>query len=129
MWPALVEAGTARAVVNDKRLFRRMLAGVHEALDVCAARGVVLEEFPEARMFLNAGDGAAARLKTWLMSQVYVLSLVHSDYHRRCMAHALSDPREIATAYHSVRDTGRDLGCRMPAFASFKEAIDRFQHG
>ncbi len=127
MWPALVEAGSARAVVNDREVFRRMLLAVHEALNICAARGVVLERFPEARIFLDDGRGVSGRFRAWLTGHLYRFAGVHSEYHRRCMAHALSDRREIAVAYHSVRDTGREFGCRMPAFDSFRAVIDGSQ--
>jgi hypothetical protein len=44
----------------------------------------------------------------------------------RTSAHALADPREIATAYDDLVATGRQLGVAMPVMASFEADIRTF---
>lgn len=127
MWPALVEAGTARAIVSDRPGLQRMLATIREALRVCAARGVAVGDYPETRVLLHEPAGVTSRMRTWLTRKAYGLSVVHSEYHRRCLLHALKDPKEIATAYNAVLTTGRNLGCDMTAFASYENTITRFR--
>jgi len=127
MWPALVEAGTARAVVSDRVCLRRMMATLREALRVCEARGVAVGRYPETRVFLDESAGVTSRVRAWMIRKAYGLSVVHSEYHRRCMLHALKDPKEIATAYSAVLATGRDLGCDMTAFESYGDTIARFR--
>ena len=127
MWPALAEAGTARGIVNDRVRFQRMMAALRAALDVCEARGIAVVEYPQARMFLDESAGLAARVKAWTARKVYGLSVIRTEYHRRCMLHALKDPKEIATAYNSVLSTGHDLGCDMTAFESYQDTIAALQ--
>jgi ketopantoate reductase len=127
MWPALIEAGSARGVVKNRELLRRMMMAGSEAVRVCEARGVAVDEYPESRVFLNEGSGVKSRVSTWIMREAYGFVVVHSEYNRRCMLHALSDPREIAVAYSSVLATGKGLDCDMPAFDSFKGTVARFQ--
>jgi hypothetical protein len=58
----------------------------------------------------------------WIFKQI----MRHSDFVRRCSAHALGDPREVKDFFEDLVTTGRQLEVPMPAMNSYAEDISRF---
>jgi len=121
LWPALVEAGSFRALFQNQELFRRGLAATREALEVCTRRGVDLRDHPEASFYL-----AKPGLQTRLLRQLMKFQVLHRESVRRVSAHALDDPAEILETYRDLRDEGRRLGVPMPTFEAFGPVVEAF---
>jgi 2-dehydropantoate 2-reductase len=121
LWPALIRAGSLDRLLRDRQLGDKSLQAVKECLDVAAARGVDLAEFPDTRMFYNPSP-----IKRRLAGYAITIMFRFNEGVRRSSAHALGDPREIELAYFDVLHTGRDLGLPMPVMSSFEPEVRRF---
>jgi 2-dehydropantoate 2-reductase len=121
LWPALVRAGSMEAVLCDRSAGEQALAAVRECLEVVARRGVDLGSYPETRLFLSS-SALRRRLAVWLFKR----ALRHSEFVRRCSAHALGDPTEVKVFYDDLMSTGRQLGVAMPVMSGYAEDIARF---
>jgi 2-dehydropantoate 2-reductase len=120
LWPALVRAGSMEAVLGDRSAGEQALAAVRECLAVVTRRGVDLGNYPETRLFLSS-SALRRKLAAWL----FKLTLRHSEFVRRCSAHALGDPTEVKVFYDDLVTTGRQLGVPMPVMSSYAEDIAR----
>jgi 2-dehydropantoate 2-reductase len=121
LWPALVRAGGLAAVLGDRSAGEQALAAVRECLEVVARRGVALGNYPETRLFLSS-SALRRKVAAWL----FKLTLRHSEFVRRCSAHALGDPTEVKVFYDDLVTTGRQLGVPMPVMGGYAEDIARF---
>jgi ketopantoate reductase len=120
-WPALVRAKSLESILKDKSLIDDMFHSAAECINVCIERGVDINAFPEVKTYT-----ITSKLKTFLMRSIFAFILKHSEYHRRCMSHALDDPKEIKTFYDSVLITGKGLGLQMPYYSKFQKDIESF---
>ena len=121
MWPALVRAKNIKAIIKDQSLIDDIFHCTAECINVCVKRGVNINEYPEIKPYASSG-----KFKVFFMKHVFPFILEHSEYHRRCMAHALDDPKEIKTFYDNVLNTGRELNVKMPYFSKFQKDIENF---
>ena len=87
-----------------------------------AARGVDLRRQPEAKLFLRTSSALGRAVAGLAMRALFRFNKAVV----RTSAHALADPREIATAYADLVTSGRELGVAMPVMASFEEDIRAF---
>lgn len=120
-WPALVRAKSLDSILKDKMLIDCMFHSAAECIEVCSKRGVDIDAFPEVKTYTNT-----SKIKTFLVSSIFAFFLKHSEYHKRCMSHALDDPKEIKAFYDNVLITGKELGLKMPYYSNFQKDIESF---
>jgi 2-dehydropantoate 2-reductase len=91
-----------------------MVAAARDGLAVAAARGVAVEQDPEAAPYL-AGDveAAAARIREAMLAMPHFERTRHAG-------HLGSAPGQMLAFYRDVVTTGERLGVEMPVLASFK---------
>jgi len=124
LWAALVQARSLDALLRDRDAASAALTAARECLEVARQRGVDLAGYPETKPFL--GNSALRRqVYGWIMRWMFR----HDECIKRCSAHALGDPVEVATFYDDLIATGHDLGVAMPVMESYAEGIGRFAAG
>ena len=121
MWPALVRAKSLKAIIKEQSLINDIFHCTAECINICVKRGVKIDEYPEIKPYASS-----SKFKVFFMKHIFPLMLEHSEYHRRCMAHALDDPKETKTFYDNVLNTGRELNVKMLYFSKFQNDIERF---
>ena len=121
MWPILVKAKSLESILKDKSLINDTFQCTSECIEVCAKRGVDIGKFPEINDFTKVSG-----LRAFFMRNVFKFILKHSEYHRRCMAHSLDDPKEIKFFYDNVLLTGKELGLEMPCYSKYQNDIEFF---
>jgi 2-dehydropantoate 2-reductase len=122
LWPPMVRAGSLRNLLDDRALGVACLLAAAECLRVAGARGVDLRAFPQAGLFLRTSSPVGRAVAGTAMRMLFRFSKAVM----RTSAHALADPREIATAYRDLLTTGQRLGVAMPVMASFEDDIRSF---
>ncbi|HTS88732.1 MAG TPA: 2-dehydropantoate 2-reductase N-terminal domain-containing protein [Gemmatimonadales bacterium] len=118
LWPAVVRAGGVEAALGDGETADLGLRAVRECLEVVARRGVDLDRYQEAHVYLSTSfitKHVAGMALRWMFR--------HSEYVKRNSVHALSDPQEIKVFYDDLVGSGRELGVPMAAMSSFGEDI------
>jgi len=123
-WPALVQAGSIKAVFKNAELVNKGFLGIKESLSVVRARGVDLQKYPETNIYFTNSV-----LKKMIMSIVMKMMFRFNKYIKRNSAHALADPKEIKTFFFDLVNTGAELGIDMPVMNSFRKVIDEFNPG
>jgi ketopantoate reductase len=124
-WPPMVRAGGLSELLHDRPLGNASLLAAAECLQVVSARGVDLGRFPQAGMLLRSRSRAGRAVAGVAMRALFRFSKAVA----RTSAHALADPREIATAYDDLVTTGGQLGVAMPVMTSFEADIRAFARG
>src|ERR1019366_4784984 len=118
-WPALVHAGSIKAVLRNRSLIKMAFLGIKECLSVVKTRGVDLHKYPETDIYFTDSI-----LKQMIGTIVMQAMFRFNKYIKRNSAHALADPKEIKTFYYDLINTGAELGVNMPVIISFKNDID-----
>ena len=92
---------------------------VREALAVVAARGVNLENYPDAKSVL--------RTPAWLASLSAVLGIRLTEKGRRLLkaSHFSNSAEEMKRFYFDVLETGQARGVAIPHLAALRERIER----
>jgi 2-dehydropantoate 2-reductase len=123
LWPALVEAGSFKALFEKKNrhIVAKGFSAVRECIGLLERRGLRLADYPEVKPYL-ASSPIALSLTILMMKTMFA----HSEWTRRVSAHALSDPREIRAFYFDVLDLAKKMGYPMPVFASYEPVIESF---
>ena len=121
-WPALVRAGSIKAVLRNRSLIKMAFLGIKECLSVVKSRGVDLHKYPETDIYFTDSI-----LKQMIGIIVMQAMFRFNKYFRRNSAHALADPKEIKTFYYDLINTGAELGVNMPVMISFKKDIDNLK--
>lgn len=121
MWPILVREGNFRQVFASSQNILTAFHAVQECLQVTAARGVDLAEFPETNLYVHPSP-----LTLWLARTLMARQFARSEYQKRCSLHALSDPAEVHTFYTDLVSDGHRLGVPMPVMDSFAGEMQRF---
>jgi 2-dehydropantoate 2-reductase len=122
LWPPMVRAGSLPGLLHDRALGTASLLAAAECLRVVSARGVDLRRFPQAAMFLHTSSRLGRAIAGAAMRALFRFNKAVV----RSSAHALADPREIATAYDDLVITGRELDVPMPVMTSFEHDIRAF---
>jgi ketopantoate reductase len=120
-WAVFVRVGSFDALLNDRGATSAALSAGRECLQVVAQRGVTLSRYPETRPFMT-NSALRRQFYMWVMRMMFL----HSEYTKRCSAHALGDPVEVKTFYEDLTSAGRDLGVSMPVMDSYADDIRRF---
>jgi len=123
-WAALVQAESFDALFSDRAAASAALTAARECLEVVRQRGVDLAGYPDTKPFLG-NSGLRRQVYGWIMRWMFR----HDECIKRCSAHALGDPVEVATFYDDLIATGHDLGVAMPVMESYAEGIGRFAAG
>ena len=123
-WAALVQAESFDALFSDRAAASAALTAARECLEVVRQRGVDLAGYPDTKPFLG-NSGLRRQVFGWIMRWMFR----HDEFVKRCSAHALGDPVEVATFYDDLIATGHDLGVAMPVMESYAEGIRRFAAG
>jgi len=121
MRPILVREGNFRQVFASSQNILTAFHAVQECLQVTAARGVDLAEFPETNLYVHPSP-----LTLWLARTLMARQFARSEYQKRCSLHALSDPAEVHTFYTDLVSDGHRLGVPMPVMDSFAGEMQRF---
>ena len=121
-WPALVHAGSIKAVLRNRSLIKMAFLGIKECLSVVKTRGVDLHKYPETDIYFTDSI-----LKRMIGTIIIKAMFRFSKYIKRNSAHALADPKEIKTFYYDLVNTGAELGINMPVMISFKKDIDNLK--
>jgi 2-dehydropantoate 2-reductase len=124
LWPSLVQAGSFKALLKDRRAGYRALAAVRECFELLERRGVDLNDYPE-----TASYRSQSRLGDFLAVSVIRWTFTFSEWAQRTSSHALNDPREIGAFYFDVLRMGESLEHEMPVFASYRPVIEAFAGG
>jgi 2-dehydropantoate 2-reductase len=114
---ALWAGGIAEATRSFKTLRLGVLA-IREALDVVAARGVNLKDYPDARNVLN--------MPVWLAGLAAIYAIRFTEKGRRLLrgSHFAHSPEEMKRYYFDVLRTGESLGVAMPHLSALREKIE-----
>lgn len=119
--PALIAAGSFKALFRDRALREASLTAVGECFNLVARRGVDVAAYPEARQLLE---------RSWLKDKLLTLMLwwqfTFSEFGKRTSADALGNPRETKAFYYDILSMAQRLEVPMPVFSSFRPAIDAF---
>ena len=121
LWPPLVRAGGLEALLRDQKNGPASLRAVKECLQVVARRGIDLNQFADAKMYLSD-----SRIAGWIAGMALTFMFRFNKSVQRSSAHALGDPREIKSAYYDLVNLGRQLGVAMPTMASYENDIACF---
>ena len=124
LWPSLVQAGSFKALLRDRRAGYRALAAVRECFELLERRGVDLDDYPE-----TASYRSQSRLAAFLAVSIIRWTFTFSAWAKRTSSHALSDPREVRAFYFDVLRSSESLGQAMPVFASYRPVIEAFVGG
>ena len=119
LWPILVRAGSFNSALSDRKLGNLGLLSVKECLEVVAHRGVNLNKYPDAQMYLNP-----SLVSRQLAGIILKYMFTYNEYVKRNSVHALSDSKEIKTFYFDLISTGRELGVDMPNMNSFQQDME-----
>jgi len=114
---ALWAGGIAEAARSLKTL-RSGVWAMREALGVVAARGVNLENYPDARSVLKT--------PTWLAGLAFVCLIRFTEKGRRLLrgSHFDNNPEEMKRYYFDVLNTGESRGLAMPHLSALRERIE-----
>ncbi len=93
---------------------------VRDALAVAAARGVNLENYPEAKSAMNT--------PLWLAGLAAVAGVRLTEKGRRLLqtSHFTNSAEEMKHFYFDVLHTGESLGVPMPYLSSLRERIEKY---
>jgi 2-dehydropantoate 2-reductase len=119
-WPALIQAGSLKALLKNPQLVKSSILAIKECLNILIARGVEIKKFNETDIYIT--NSPLKKIIGLLLMKLFL----NSKYVQRNSAHALADPKEIKTFYYDLIGTGNNLGVEMPVMKSFKEVIDNF---
>ncbi len=112
---AIASAGSYDAFAASKKAIHDALLAGHEAMEICAARGVDVKRFEEAKMFVTS-------------------PLVVAPIMRRALAQPMTrrlsqtDPRHAAEFRHifdEVLETARQLNVPTPHLDDYRAFVDR----
>ena len=120
-WPSLVQAGSFKALLKDRRAGYRALAAVRECFGLLERRGVDLGDYPETATYRSP-----SRLRAFFALLVIRWTFTFSEWAKRTSSHALSDPREVAAFYFDILRTSERRKHAMPVFSSYHAAIEAF---
>jgi len=117
---ALWAGGIAEATRSFKTL-RLGVSAIREALDVVAARGVNLQQYPDARTILN--------MPAWLAGLAAVYGIRFTEKGRRLLgaSHFAHNPEEMKRYYFDVLHTGENLGVAMPHLSALRKRIEEYK--
>jgi 2-dehydropantoate 2-reductase len=119
--PILVRAGGFKSALSDRKLLDLGLSSAEECLEVVSRRGVDLNQYPDAKMYMKP---------SWITRRSAGIILrymfAYNEYVRRNSLHALSDPKEVKTFYFDLVRTGQELGVDMPFMNRFRQDINDF---
>ena len=112
---AMLEAGSPTAMLRDRRLIRRVLAGFREGMDVVRARGIEPREvLPMPWLLLQA--------PLWLVAPAFQWMFSREDERAMLEGHFGHGQDEMIQGFRDVLDEGRRLGVPIPTWEGF-EAI------
>jgi len=111
-------AGSIAEATRSFRTLRLGVSAVRDSLRVVAARGVNIENYPEARSILNT--------LTWLACLAAASSIRFTERGRRLLkaSHFANSTEEMKRFYFDVLNTAERLGVPVPHLASLRERID-----
>ena len=124
LWPPVVRAGSLEGVLGSSKMGDLCIRGVKECLDVIAARGIDLKQYPETKMYANPSP--IARMAAMVM--IRLLFRFNKSVMRSSL-HALGDPCEIKTSFYDLLSSGKEHGVAMPVMSSFEREIEQFSKG
>jgi len=110
-------AGGIAEATRSLQAFRLGPLATREALDVVAARGVDLQQYPDARSVLN--------MPAWLAGFLFIYFIRFTEKGRRLLgSHFAYSPEEMKRYYFDVLNTGKNLGVPMPNLSALREKIE-----
>ena len=111
---AAISAGAVDALLDDiARLQSAILAG-REALEVCRARGVAVEQIPDAATFFAPADAVAVGIHDFYASNLPARRILERH----------TGVEEVKRIYADVVATGQRLGVAMPRLTAVKTAVE-----
>ncbi len=113
-------AGGIAAATGSFQNIKLGVAATREALQVAAARGVNLEQYPDARSVL--------RTPPWVAWLALGYSVRFTARGRRLLgaSHFDHSPEEMKRYYFDVLNTGEELGVAMPHLSSLRQRIEAY---
>jgi 2-dehydropantoate 2-reductase len=121
LWPALVRAGSFEKVLADSNMGRQGLRAARECLGVTVRRGVDLNEYPEAHMYMNTSP-----IAMWFANLAIKFMFRFNKVVQRSSLHGLDDAEEVQIFFYDLLHWGRKLGVAMPVMSGFEPDIQRF---
>ena len=122
LWPPMIRARGLHELLEDRELSTLSLRCAAECLRVVQARGVNLDAYPEARMYLRTSSRTGQLIAGMAMRALFRFNKAVM----RSSEHALGDAREILMAYDDLMASGRELGVPMPVTAQFEGDVHAF---
>jgi len=109
-----IAAGSVDALLDDTaRLEAAILAG-REALEVCRARGVVVDQIPDAATFYAPADAVAVGIHDFYATNLAARRILERH----------AGVEELKRIYADVVATGRQLGVAMPRLIELGSAVE-----
>ncbi|HEX7951348.1 MAG TPA: 2-dehydropantoate 2-reductase N-terminal domain-containing protein [Candidatus Limnocylindrales bacterium] len=116
---AAISAGSVDALLDDTAQLESAILAGREALEVCRARGVALEQIPDAATFLAPADAVAV--------------VIHDFYATNLPARRIlerhTSVEELKRIYADVVATGQQLGVPMPRLTEVGPAVEAWTGG
>lgn len=113
-------AGGIRAATRSFKTLRLGVWAIREALDVVAARGIDLRQYPDARPVMI--------VPPWLAGLPVFWAVRFTEKGRRLLkaSHFEHSPAEMKSYYFDVLHTGERLGVAMPHLTALRERIEGY---
>ncbi len=113
-------AGGIDQAVRSPNTIRLGVLAAREALQVVAARGVDLEQYPDAREVLKTAPWAAA------LATMFSVKFTRKGRRLLKASHFSRSPDEMKHFYFDVLETGERLGVPMPHLSALRDRIECF---
>lgn len=111
---AIAKEGGYDAFATSKAGIREAVLAGHEAMDICAARGVDVRKIPDARAFVTAPLVVAPLMRRTLAQPIMRrLSQTHPDY-----------APEFRRIFDEVVETGHQLNVPTPHLDAYRPYVD-----
>jgi len=117
---AALYAGGLNELMDDVDTARRMILATRESLGVAKARGVNVEEYPDAQPFLHVPIEQMLEYGLEMFTKGPIAKRTAKA------GHFQDSPEEMKRFYFDVLHTGEELGLEMPNLKSFEEKIGNF---
>jgi Ketopantoate reductase len=112
-----IAAGSIDALLDDTRILEEAVLAGREALEVCRARGVPVEQIPDAQTLYGPAAAVAVGIHDFYATNVPARKILGRH----------TGVEELKRIYGDVVATGRQLGVAMPRLSELGPAVEAWQ--
>ena len=114
---SVIAVGDVEEFLNDLGHLQDAVLAARDALAVVRARGIVIDDSPDAQMFLAPAEAVA--------------QAIYAEYQTNPAARKImqrhNGGEELTRIYHDVLDTGRQLQVSIPHLEALADAVDAWR--